>query len=394
MNLYDYITSTGVIVPNTSEIKKNIESFLKQQFGSDINLEPETPQGVLVTALTLALDNSVRNNAMLANQINPAIAGGIFLDSLSALFGAERIERTRSVINSVKLTGRPLTTIPAKSKARNSTNDLFETVYPVVLNENGLAFVDMRATEYGPIECGAGDLDSIATSVLGWEKVFNETSAILGRDEESDASLSQKRTLTLAKNNISVNEAIISSLYELEGVHSLSYIENFTNKDQVIRGMNVAARTIYTCVYGGIKEEIAKVLKDNKTLGAGYTGTEEVSIIDEFSDQEYVVKFDRPSIVNLFAKVTVKSGAADTKSLIPDVIERFGKGELEIDRGFLVGSDVSAFEIASAINFVDSHVFVRDVQVSKDGKSWSSMIDVAVNEVAQIQKSAVQVIEI
>lgn len=394
MNLYKYITETGVIVPDTSDVRDDIESWMRSKFGSDLNLDPETPQGVLVTALTLAVDGMTRNNAKLANQINPALSSGIFLDTLSSFLGVYREPQTRSMIVGVKLSGRASTLIPKGSQARSQTGDLFETVSTEILNDKGEAFADMRAVKYGSIECPAGGLDAVASSVLGWEKVYNESQAIIGRKEESDRSLRLKRERTLALNTVSVNEAIISALYDLEGVHSLSYLENFTKAKQTIRGKSLEPHSIYVCIHGGVDEEIAKTLKDKKTIGGTYNGKITKTVIDEHSGQEYSVKFDRAKVIDLFAKVTVNSGSGNAKTLIPIIAEQFSNGELETDDGLTVGREASAFELASAINFIDARFYVRGVELSKDGKTWQSMIDVAVDEIAQIKQSAVQVIEV
>ncbi|MDE9567442.1 hypothetical protein KKI93_26505, partial [Xenorhabdus bovienii] len=77
---------------------------------------------------------------------------------------------------------------------------------------------DMRAVRPGAIECKAGHLERVASSVLGWETVNNPTHAVVGRDAESDISARRRRKQTLAKNTVSVGEAITSSLFELEGV--------------------------------------------------------------------------------------------------------------------------------------------------------------------------------
>ncbi|MFY2598721.1 hypothetical protein ACOTHJ_07755 [Achromobacter xylosoxidans] len=56
-------------------------------FGDDMPIEPATPQGLLITRITEERDAIGRSNAELANQINPALSGGVFLDSLMVLTG-------------------------------------------------------------------------------------------------------------------------------------------------------------------------------------------------------------------------------------------------------------------------------------------------------------------
>lgn len=73
-------------------------------FGQDLDISPETPQGVLITMETENRDAIVRNNAELANQINPDLAGGVFLDAIWALMGGAR-DATRSILTQVQFGG-------------------------------------------------------------------------------------------------------------------------------------------------------------------------------------------------------------------------------------------------------------------------------------------------
>ena len=91
---YQYLLSTGAIVPDSSDLLSEVQTSFQSVFGSGLNTDPSTPQGVLITALTLARSSVVNNNAALANQINPNIAGGTFLDAIMALTGVQRVAQT------------------------------------------------------------------------------------------------------------------------------------------------------------------------------------------------------------------------------------------------------------------------------------------------------------
>ena len=82
---YEYINPTGLIVPETSTLLLEVQNSFKDVFGSDLVVTPDTPQGVLITLLTLVRAAVVNNNAALANQINPNKAGGVFLDAILGL---------------------------------------------------------------------------------------------------------------------------------------------------------------------------------------------------------------------------------------------------------------------------------------------------------------------
>ncbi|MBG3129666.1 baseplate J/gp47 family protein [Proteus mirabilis] len=390
---YRYINNKGVILPDTATIRDEVESEFRAVFGQSINLAPETPQGALATMEVENRDAMVRNNAELANQINPDIAGGVFLDAIWALMGGQRINATHSYLSSVEFSGVPGTIIPKGSLASSVAGAMFETVSTLIINNTGKATGDMRAVEYGPVECGAGQLNSVASSVLGWEKVNNPTHAVVGRYAESDIKARRRRKQTLAKNTVSVAEAITSSLYELEGVNSLSFRENYTDAVLTIDGISLLPHSIYVCVEGGDSNEIAKSLLRTKTIGSAFNGEIEIGVVEPVSEQEYKVKFSRPKEVTIFCRVTVKKSAVDAQTIIPSAIEQWTRGELDGDNGLIVGREVSPFEIASAVNTVEPRLFVTKVELSLDGKVWNvALIPIAINQIARLQRGAVQVV--
>ncbi|MDI7238150.1 baseplate J/gp47 family protein [Providencia huaxiensis] len=390
---YQFITSQGVIIPDTSKLREAVENEFKGVFGEDLDVNPETPQGALITMEVENRDAIARNNAELANQINPDEAGGIFLDAIWALMGGQRFDATHSFLTQVKFSGVAGTIIPKGSQATTRSGDIFETTKVLILGKEGTATGDMRSLETGPIECGVGQLDKVASSVLGWETVNNPTSATLGRNAESDLQAKRRRKLTLAKNTVSVGEAITSALYELEGVRSLAYRENYTDQPMIFDGVTLVPHSIYVCVEGGDKEAIARSLLRTKTLGAAFNGSEEVEVLETISGQIYPVKFDRAKEIVLFCRVTVKKATVDAQTIIPAAVESWANGDIDGEGGLVVGRDVSPFEISAGINAVEPRLFITRVELSTDGKAWSSdNYGIKLNEVARINRSAVQVV--
>lgn len=390
---YQYITSQGVIVPDTSTLRDDVESEYRSVFGQDLDVNPETPQGALITMEVENRDTVVRNNAELANQINPDLAGGIFLDAIWALMGGQRFDATHSFLSQVKFTGIAETIIPKGSQAATLNGDLFETTKTLIIGKDGSVTGDMRAIETGAVECGVGQLNKVASSVLGWETVHNSSNAVLGRDAESDLQSRRRRKQTLAKNTVSVGEAITSALHELEGVRSLSYRENYTDQPMMFDGITLVPHSIYVCVEGGDKEAIARSLLRTKTLGAAFNGSEEVDVLETISGQIYPVKFDRAKEIVLFCRVMVKKATVDAQTIIPAAVESWANGDIDGEGGLVVGRDVSPFEISAGINVVEPRLFITRVELSTDGKAWSSNnYEIKMNEVARLKRSAVQVV--
>ncbi len=392
---YVYITNTGVIVPDTAVLQTTVQNEYKAVFGTDLVVDPSTPQGVLITAETLARDVVVRNNAALANQINPNIAGGVFLDAICALTALQRDAATKSFVVA-QLTGVNGTSIPEGSQAKTVNGDLFASTETGVIVD-GSVEIPFQSVEFGAIAAPENTLTQIISDVLGWETINNSQSAVLGTGTQSDQSLRALRKNTLALQGVALPEAIISALYNVPEVRSLSFRENITNSTATIDGVSMVAHSIYACVDGGTDSDVAAALLANKSLGANWNGAEDVTVVDAASGQSYVVKFARPTPVNIKVRAYVRSASAlvnpitATKNAIMD----YANGLLEGEPGFTVGSSVSTFELAGAVNRESPGVYVQKIEttvISSDGDMWSTVeIPIGIDEIAALLVSNITV---
>lgn len=371
---YGYIVETGVIVPDTADTLATVQAEFRTAFGDDLDVSPETPQGVLIVAETEARDAVARNNADLANQINPNFAGGVFLDAIWALTGGQRVKATPTLVRGVVMAGVPGTIVPAGARASLGTNGaLFELVSSAVLTA-GSATGDFQAVDAGAIAVSSGALNTIATSVLGWETVTNPTAGETGLDGESDIAARTRRRQTLALQGVALPEAIVSGLYTVDGVKSLAFRENVTPSTITIDTVSLVAHSVYACVDGGSDNDVALMLLRKKSLGAGWNGTTTVNVTEPYSGQVYAVKFSRPDIIQIYVRVTVVlNGAAypDVPGLVRQAMIAYANGEQEGEAGFVVGGDVSPFELGAAVNRVAAPLYVRSVTLSTDGTTYS-----------------------
>lgn len=390
---YNYITAQGVIVPDTAAIRADIEAEWRAAFGADLVTTPETPQGVIITLQTEQRDAVARNNAALANQINPDIAGGVFLDALLSFTGGTRRAATRSTIAGVVFSGVPGTTIPAGSQAIVSgSGEVFTTDNPLVIGAGGSVTGSMTAINAGAIQVPINGLDTVASAVLGWETVANPASAVPGAPEQSDVAARALRRQTLALQTVSTVEAIVSRVMAIPEVRSMSFRENTAATTQTIDGISMVAHSIYACVQGGGDADVARALYDTKTVGAAYNGTTTVNVTDPFSGQITPVKFDRPTEIPILVRVTVRNTPLDVQTLVRDAIMDYVNGDLEGGMGLTVGTNVYPFEFSGACNQVEPSIVVTNVELSTDGTTWSSApLTVALDEVATLQRSSITV---
>lgn len=392
---YQYLTETGVIVPDTANLLAEVQDEFKTAFGPDLDTSAETPQGVLITGETLARQKVVKNNADVANQINPNLAGGVFLDALWTLTGGRRVKATPSTLRNVALTGVPGAIVLEGAQASvGAAGEIFQLLSAVILDNTGSGVGTFQSVELGPISCAIDALDTIVTPVLGWETVSNPAIAEAGTAEESDIAARIRRRQTLALQGVALPEAIISGLHDTAGVKSLAFRENITAATIVIEGVSLVEHSIYVCVDGGTDDDVALMILRKKSLGANWNGSTAITVTDPYSGQPYTVKFDRPAIIQIYAQVTIKNpnGYPDPITAVQNAIINYANGAQNGEDGFIVGGDVSAFELSAAINREAPGIYVKNLLISNDGTTYSTAdIPININQKALITASNISV---
>lgn len=513
---YEYVTTTGLIVPDTGDILTNTQNEYKSIFGADLIVSPSTPQGVLITAETIARTEVVNNNAAVANQFNPNISGSVFLWSIGALTGLEPPVGTPTFVSGVTIAGVPFTVIAAGVQAQTPAGDIFESLATVTIPAGGTITVDFQSLETGPIPCAINALRQIVTPILGWETVRNSEAGLPGVAALSDAAYRILRNNTLALQGSGLIFAIKSRVSAISGVQSMSIIENFNSlpKGMLIsitggstlageiwglttlsgsgsggsividtdpinfaeslqslppinpwpiaafstvddislaglstqpggdwvsglsggeiilvknqtdpienglwiadsgpwtrqaynaagstilgsnQGISLIKNSIYTCVNGGDSIEIATALLSSKSLGCAWNGEQEEDIVDPSSGQTYPVLFDRPTDVLVSIKVyasaptTIGDPTDDIKQSILDYVN----GLLPGQPGFVVGGNVSSFELAGAVNIQFPTIYVSKVQTDIGDGFTSDEIIIGKNQIPTTTSGSITVV--
>lgn len=397
---YKYINTTGVIAPDTSDLQTEVTDEYLFAFGEDLITTPDTPQGVLITNETLARSELVRNNAQLANQINPHEAGGIFLDAIMMLFNLSRVSDAPTVVPGVQLNGVAGTVVSEEFTAANTNGDLFSPVSEITLNGSGVATANFQALVSGPIEVGVGMLTTIVNGVLGVETVTNPTAGILGRTAQSDENAKLLRDNTLAKQGTGFAEALISRLLLTVGVTSVTVRENVSGMTQVIDGVTMVGHSVYICVAGGTDTDVAQTITDVKGGGCNYNNgpgiNKSIPITNPRSLQTINVLFDRPNLKPIQVRITisVNNTVTDPTTAVKQAILDYANGLIDGETGFTIGTDVSCFELAGAVNQEVPGIFVTNVETKlvASGSFSNATLPIAIFEQATVSLSAISVV--
>jgi hypothetical protein len=411
-DVYDYITETGVVSPDTSDVLTDVQAEWQAAFGANLSVDPSTPQGVMIAAETTARTSVLNANAKIANQINPNLAGGLFLDALCALLGLTRAAATPSQVTNVMLTGIINTIIPAGTRASlGQGGAIFTLQTGVVLANNGsgggVAYGTFAAAVAGPTAVASGALNWPVDSILGWETITNNQSGTpasvttLGTNQQTDASLRALRNNTLALQGISTVQAQVSNLYGLKDangnfvVTSVAYLENVSSSVQTINGITLQPHSIWACVDGTATPlQIGTTLLNNKTDGAGWNGAQSVPVVEPASGQTYTVLYDVPTYVFIYGALTIRQGSY-TGNLQADAAQAVANYFVGAVDGFTavgIGQNVSPFEIAAAVVSACPGCIVMGCSIgTSPGSLNPTDVTIAQNQRAQTNNTAFSV---
>ncbi len=391
---YDYITGTGVIVPDTSSILNDVQEEWKEVFGANLSVEPETPQGRIIEMIARQRVFTVQMAAALSNGLNLNKAYGFVLDDIGSLFQISRKSATYTTTQ-ITMNGVVDTVIPIGTELLSDDGYKFINDYEYVIGSSGSVTGTFRAEESGEIPAPVGTITTIVSSVSGLETVVNDAPAKMGTEQESDQEFRNRIKASLNINSMSVLSAIKSAVANIDGVNQVIAYENTTNTDSILNtefkipGHGIGIIVDYNetnLETQPVAYAIAEAIYKKKTLGAGYIDAEtpegepylvEVIYNDENDGQDHVVVFAKPLEANVATVITVQErnySGDDLESDIKTAIANFMTGENpEVDR-VEIGGSLSPFEIASAISSEIPDIFIESVTIGRVGSSQGTAV--------------------
>lgn len=360
---YNYIVGNGVIVPNTSAIKAAVEAEWRLIAGEDATIDPSSFEGRLIDATTNGRISVARDNAKLANQLNPNMASRSFVDAHLSLVGGARDGQEQSTCECV-LTGIVGTNILAGAYVEDVNKQLWFLVSSTKIGVGNTVTASFRSLKYGPIPAGIGEITKIISGVVGWETVNNAATAVEGKIKQNDTSAKRQRRLELGANTRSVSSSVIAAVFKLEGVQGIQFRENFEDTAQTIDGILLKPKSSWLCVDGGATTEIVNAYYTNR-WGTAFNGAVSSTYTDPISGQVSTVLLDRPTEKPVKCAIEVRvTNSQNAIKDVEDAILDYALGLVDGEPGFSLGLDASPFEVASAVNAQLPNVFVKKCQLA------------------------------
>lgn len=385
---YTYLDNSGIIVPDTSNIKETVQTEYQTALGLELSLEDSTPQGRMIDVETDARAGVIENNALIANLFNIKMAYGTALDALGANFGLERQSATSSSVLAT-ITGVANTVIPAGSQAATQAGDLFYVENNITIPVGGSITATFLSVEKGAIPCPVNSLTKIIDGTLGWETITNAAPAIIGQVKESDASFKQKFDNNGLFTGTSILEDYANELNKVENVLSSFVYDNGSGSTITYDTVSIAPHSVYACVDGGTDADVAYALFRRKSAGSGWAGTDVTERVqDSVYGVSYTVSFDRPDNIQIYYDVTYDIGtssAADPGEAITNAI-------LNYTNTLKVGNDVLPLQVAYAINQEVPGIRLTSLQLgTTQGSLSTSDVTIRINQVAKTTSANITV---
>lgn len=360
-------TPDGLTIQTFDEIYAELAAGYQAIYGTDINLDPDSPDGQRVGIEAKARLDAQAFALALYNQLDPDLSAGEMLNKIIKLAGITRRPATRSQVDVTVTTDRDLT-LPGGYAVDDDLGQTWITTSTKALT-TGANTVTLVSEVFGAVEAGIGTVTTPATIVIGVLSVTNPAIATVGRDEETDAELRIRRNQSLQTPATSTVGGLFSALGNLAGVTDLVVYENDQDTLDAVR--NIAPHTIWCVIEGGTVADIIEAIAKNKTGGTGIkgavTGTYNETLYKPDGTPYTIVHtmaFDRPVDVPLYITLTVNGtgGAVVDTDAIKNALVAYE---------FSIAEGISAAELYATVYSVANNFTATLLKVSDDDITYT-----------------------
>lgn len=294
------ISESGITAPSYEDILNSYLASLRQIYGSDIYLEPDSQDLQLAAVWAAAKHDD--NQAIIAiyNGFLPSAAQGAFLSALVKINGLARKISSNSIAT-LTIVGQAGTQI-VNGVAQDVNGNLWSLPPLVTIPAAGGIDAVATAQEEGDIAAPAGTINIISTPILGWQSVTNAADAEPGNAIETDAELRTRQTQSTSLPAQTPLQSIQAAVANLDGVRRSAIYENSSS---VVDANGIPAHSIAVVVDGGDPTAIASVIELKKAPGTGTFGTTSIVVIDP-SGLSLAINFFSLVSVPVYVIVTIR----------------------------------------------------------------------------------------
>lgn len=382
MATVDLLDENGLQTKDADTLTTELEDGLKAIYGSDINLDSNSPDGQQVGIIVQAGLDIRELITGVYNSFNPDNAVGTVLDQRVAINNIERSGGVYTVVPEDVETDRSVSLVGLDDQAEEAepTGDIY-TIQDDAGNEfylinsatlaAGTTTVNFRAKNIGNIEITSGTITTQKTIVLGVISLTNSSGVLTqGTNQETDSAIKVRRTKSRSNASFGYLNGLQGKLAAIDGVSDAKVYEN---KTSAIDSDGIPAHGVWCIVKGGTNANIAAVMESTLNPGVNMKGDVTVNLTTPAGiSQPY--NFDRPTSEDLYIKFniqTTEDGATFDETTIKEYIadnQTYSIGE------YAETSEITEL-IKTEIDALGGGGVALDVQISNNGSTWVSYLE-------------------
>ncbi|HDG7211747.1 baseplate J/gp47 family protein [Acinetobacter nosocomialis] len=379
------ITDAGPIAPTYYEIVDYLKTKYKGIYGEDAYLENDSQDGQWIGVFSRAVADV---NAVILDvyaTFSPKTAKNDALSRNVAINGIARQLPTYSTVD-LEVTGISGTEI-TKGYAldRNGNQWMFPDL--VTIPASGTIVVTAKAKKPGAILALSNTITIIGKPTRGWKGVNNPASSSLGMPVESDAKLRQRQALSVAIPSQSKTDSIKGGIFSLDGVSRCKTYENDSDK---VNELGLPPHSLCVVVSGGDANEIAGIMRAKKSLGCGWYGNLNVTVINAFGEEESVALY-RPEIINIGFALNVIGSSEYTKEIENNIKSNLADYVNQLDIGDRIMINKLYIPAGLFGNLYSETYQIDSIEIIANGVTIEGNYNLAFNAVAYCDSDNIEI---
>ena len=367
----NYIGINGLVTQTLEEIRADITQKFISIYGSDINVEQNSPDGQLINIWAQEKKDILDLFTQYYNNLDPDRVIGIPQQILYKLNGLTINAYTYSYVyvnvtttQSVTLQGLDENIENADGTGytvRDTNGNRWILATTADIETPGVHLLQFRAADLGSITALPNTINVMETIIAGVSGVNNPAgNYITGNTGETSAQFRRRRNQAMAVPSQGFDESTQSQMLNLSDV---TQCKVYDNRSDEIDANGIPAHGIWVIVVGGTPEEIGRVIYNNLPPGIPMKGSLSVQVPKTNGDL-FTALYDIGKPAQLYVRATIKN-FSDTPTDEDYIKQQLALITYEIQQR-AESSDIST-GIKEAVG--DSGT-PYDVEISADNSNW------------------------
>ena len=376
------ISSKGIIPADIEKYLAKWTKFLKGKYGQDFFIKPEGVIDNLAVGSTASSLDFESIILKLVKEMNPYTAEDEWQDHLYSLIGLEREQSSFTVVQR-NVQGTPDTTVAAGSVLFENelTKDQFKLIDDCQLDSNGVGVGSFKAEEMGAIDLISTAKCKIISAPASVKGIYYTTgnSIDIGKEYESNAEFRetwlQEQANAKANTEGGLKKILLPYCYGKSNNIKIRMNRNLVKYEDVpLHSANIVVNSPYD------DETIAKVIF-NKMVDGGFGLVGDIhQVVTDSEGVEEDVYFSRARLVQTYWQVQV---ALKEDYELEQVITSV-QNAIKNNFSYSMGESVIANRAIQYIDEIEAVDYVKDIKVSTDNLSWTSVLELSETDLAQI----------